>query len=665
MQGQRFLLCIVAFCLIPLLHAEDAAIAAGVKVVSEKNPDASSVETILASIIKPDMTPQQKAEAIFDYLVHRTYHCMPPEEPTADVIKQRQYFGENAKVQDATKMLNVYGHAICGSVAWVINEFYNTAGLYGRIDGVDGHTICETKYDGKWHYLDVDMMGFVRRPDGTICSADDIKADKNLLLVKNDKTPAIYFKYDGANGMWGCLDSGVKYSMYGRKFSAHSMNLTLREGESLTRYFKRQWAPKYRFLYPNWAGSEYANTLKALGNQGPSRPETYYLFKDGDVARFGNWELIYEPSLAKASSMAGIYQSTNVAHADAAPFLKTEKAGAPSEVVYNYFSPYGCAGCPVDKNNPTDGAVFEGEFASANGTLSYSLDLGKSWTKAYEGGGKFKVDLTPKLQAQYGWLIKLSFEGDGAGIKSYKSYLSGQLSPAALPYVDGTTKMTFTRENTDCILFAPDITVGMDELKRVGELDGNATWNDSISGHYAFDGNKGGVIFKVEAPGDIVRVQTAAKFGSRKAGTLNGISFSIDEGKTWTVACQQPIVSDEDHNEEFWGESVDGVLDFAQKKAYSPGCTPAKGAVRSNDFEAKPTHSVWVKFHTAGGDGKLIMLHGIYVLYKKPGALPLTITHKWTGGQHVEKIGANENSKTYEVKGGPLASNESIRIEAP
>ena len=106
------------------------------------------------------------------------------------------------------------------------------------------------------------------------------------------------------------------------------------------------------------------------------------------------------------------------------------------------------------------------------------------------------------------------------------------------------------------------------------------------------------------------------------------------------------------------------MLDFNLKKAYSPGCTPAKGAVRSNDFEPKPVKSVWVKFHTAGGDGKLIMLHGIYVHYKSPGALPLTITHKWTGGEHVEKIGATENSKTYDVKGGALATNESIKIEA-
>jgi hypothetical protein len=86
--------------------------------------------------------------------------------------------------------------------------------------------------------------------------------------------------------------------------------------------------------------------------------------------------------------------------------------------------------------------------------------------------------------------------------------------------------------------------------------------------------------------------------------------------------------------------------------------------VRSSDFEPKPTKTVWVKFHTAGGDGKLILLHGIYVLYKKPGALPLTITHKWTGGEHVEKIKADEASKTYEVKGGAMATNESIKIEA-
>ncbi|HLX64472.1 MAG TPA: hypothetical protein VKX17_24575 [Planctomycetota bacterium] len=668
----RFAAIVLSFAVTAL--AEES-IAAGVKVVSDKNPDASSIEATLATIIKPGMSDQQKAEAIFDYLVRRTYHFIPPEEPLADALLGRKYAGENSKVMDATKSLNVYGHAICGSNSWTVNEFFNAAGLLGRIDGVSGHTVPEAKFDGKWHYLDVDMMGFVRRKDGSLPSVDEIKADKNLLFITHEQTPPIYFKYDGPKSMWGCLQSGVRSSFYGRKVSAHSMNLTLREGESMTRYFKRQWGPKYRYLYPTWKDSEYQLRF-ANEKEGPVRRETYYLFQEAGAARFGNWELIYAPPLQKKSSLAGIYQMSNVAHADAAPFLRAVKTGAPSEVVYSYFSPYGCAGCPnnrADPNDDSDGAVFEGEFATANGTVSYSLDLGRSWNEAHKGGGAFKLDLTPKLFCQYGWLIKLAFDGDGAGVKTYKSYISGQLSPATLPLVDGDTKMTFTRENTDCILFAPDITTGEAELKRVAQLENYDYFDESISGHVAFAKNTGAAIFRVDAPGEIVRVQTGAKFGCRKTTTLNGISFSLDEGKTWIVGCQQPVIGNEDHPEDFWGQCVDAILDVNQKKAYSIGCTPLKNAIRSTDFEAAngagapfykgPSKSVLVKFHTSGGDGKLVQLYGIYVLYKKAGALPLTITHKWSGGEHVEKVKAYELTHAYEVKGGALGTNEWIKME--
>ncbi len=30
-------------------------------------------------------------------------------------------------------------------------------------------------------------------------------------------------------------------------------------------------------------------------------------------------------------------------------------------------------------------------------------------------------------------------------------------------------------------------------------------------------------------------------------------------GKTWITACDQPIIEDEDHPEEFWRQYVDGI----------------------------------------------------------------------------------------------------------
>ncbi len=654
----------------PAAESRDSApaVAAGVKVVSEKNPDASSIEALFKDIFKPGMTDQQKAEAIFYYMVRHSYHHDVPEEPCADNTQGRKGNSESSKIMDAVKSLNVYGHAICGSIAWPVNLLHNAAGLKGRISGIEGHNVPEVFYDGKWHFTDIDQMGFIRRKDGTIPSIDDVKADKSLLFEKNDNTPDIFFKYDGAAGEYESLRSGVLSATYGRKVSAHSMNLTLREGESLTRFFQRQWAPRYRYYSAPWPGSAYMKRLSKNKGQGPQRGETFYLFKEGPAARFGNWEMIYAPPLAKPSCLDGAFALANVVHSATPPFLRPKQAGA-AEVIYNFYSPYGCAGAPnvfTNAADDADGAIVEGEFVNGKGAVAYSLDLGKSWKEVHQGGGAFKLDLTPQLEAHYGWLLKLSFEGEGSGLKSFKSYIAGQLSPASLPFVDGQTKMTFARANTACLLFAPDVTDGEAELKRLAHGVRNfASFSGACSGHVLFQGGDGDVVFKVQAPNDIVRVQTGAKFGCRKAATLNGISFSIDDGKSWILACQQPVMAAEpDHPEDYWGQSVDGALDFDLKKAFSYGCTPGKDAVRESPFAPRPVKSVLVKFHTRGGDGKLIQLYGIYVHYKQAGSQPLTITHRWKGGEHVEKIGAGETEKSYVVNGGPLASNESITLEA-
>ncbi len=57
-------------------------------------------------------------------------------------------------------------------------------------------------------------------------------------------------------------------------------------------------------------------------------------------------------------------------------------------------------------------------------------------------------------------------------------------------------------------------------------------------------------------------------------------------------------------------------------------------------------------------------MEGIDVLYRKPGALPVTTTHAWTGGQRVEKIVLAEATKESTVEGGKLDGNEFVKIEA-
>ena len=61
---------LIAVCTTTLL----AAVASGIKVVSDKSVDSSSVENIIKDICKPGMSDQEKAEAVFEYVVTHFYH---------------------------------------------------------------------------------------------------------------------------------------------------------------------------------------------------------------------------------------------------------------------------------------------------------------------------------------------------------------------------------------------------------------------------------------------------------------------------------------------------------------------------------------------------------------------------------------------------------------
>ena len=388
------------------------------------------------------------------------------------------------------------------------------------------------------------------------------------------------------------------------------------------------------------------------------------------AARFGNFELTYEPLLEDADFIADLFGKSNIKQNKKAPFISSEKEGDVSELVLNYYSPYGCAGVAGDlktNDDDKDGFVLEGEFANDSGEISYSFDTGKSWVEAHSKGGAFKLDLTPAFVCKYGWLIKITFKGKDAGLKSFKSRVTGQLSPASLPFVDGETDMTYSKDDTACLLYAPDITISEEELKRTTHsMDTYLSWSENISQHVNFGAdNNGGVIFKVDVPNDLVFVKAGANFNARRETTRNGVAFSIDDGATWITACEQGIISNEDFNEDFWGQGVEGVLDLRTGKAYSPGCTPVEGAIRETKFEPKAVKSVLVKFYTKSGNGKLVKIAGIYAHYKKEQKNAVKITHEWEGGKHEEPIKAGEKTKSYKVKGGALNTNLSVTIEVP
>jgi len=144
------------------------------KVTTDKTVDNSSLETIVADVIRLSgaKTNDEKAIAIYNYLNQTIFHNAYPNE------KAPQSVGP-------LKVLNVYGWGLCGGQHTVLKSLFETAGWQVRYRGWSdpGHTTVEVNYDNHWHYFDVFLKAYFWTKDKkTIAGQDDIIADPSIVL---------------------------------------------------------------------------------------------------------------------------------------------------------------------------------------------------------------------------------------------------------------------------------------------------------------------------------------------------------------------------------------------------------------------------------------------------------------------------------------------------
>src|SRR5215467_6772695 len=82
---------------------EQVAVVSHVKVVSDKVPDMSSLETWKKNYIKEGMTDEQKAMAVWKTVRTYQHQEAPPNE----------FLQAEDAVMDAIKLFNVYGYSLC------------------------------------------------------------------------------------------------------------------------------------------------------------------------------------------------------------------------------------------------------------------------------------------------------------------------------------------------------------------------------------------------------------------------------------------------------------------------------------------------------------------------------------------------------------------------
>ena len=137
-------------------------------------PDLTSSEGILASILKPDMSAEEKSLAIWKFLVDWRFHHYPAEQ--------------GDEVHDPVRFINVYGYGFCDDSARNAAALAQLAGLRSRIWGLSGHVVAETFYDGGWHMFDPDHEVYYRTPAGHIASVEEL-AQSPQIITKTARDP--------------------------------------------------------------------------------------------------------------------------------------------------------------------------------------------------------------------------------------------------------------------------------------------------------------------------------------------------------------------------------------------------------------------------------------------------------------------------------------------
>ena len=145
-----------------------------VKVLNDRAPDCSSLESIVQSVTRACKTDDERVIAIYNFCRYIEYHHAYPNEPGGI---------------SALKFIHVYGWGLCGGEHTVLAALWEKAGYPWRYRGWSnpGHTTVEVSYGGRWHYLDTFLKFYAWMPDPqapgarTIAGQQDIRANPALL----------------------------------------------------------------------------------------------------------------------------------------------------------------------------------------------------------------------------------------------------------------------------------------------------------------------------------------------------------------------------------------------------------------------------------------------------------------------------------------------------
>jgi hypothetical protein len=404
-------------------------------VTSDRTVDCSSFETILKDVLKPGMTDEQKAIALFTFFRQRVFHYMNTSES-----------------RNPVKCVNVMGYTLCGSQGTCMKGFLAATGIKARVVSGPGHTFYEAFYDDKWHGYDTfdNFYIFTRGDKPYVASFAELEKDPTLVsdAVKDGRAVA---------GMCPCGDDPmfftkpVKITDYEPLKSDWSVKKnSLRKGEELV----RSWWPCGKPVPGSYVPKIGLGPLHGCGTHDrKDNPDLYKFWEPYGIPKLGpgtsvsyrhyaNGLINYSPNLATADYKDELISETGV---------KSGNDGLSGEgevVIPVTCSFYISAGqCLFEATCPGEGdsvALFASRDGKQWTEVLVAKDAGK---KEYAGDlNKIVVNSGVGLHA---YQIKFALKGKAVLSKFLLQTCFTHNAMAAPHLMPGANKVTVTVANAD------------------------------------------------------------------------------------------------------------------------------------------------------------------------------------------------------------------------
>jgi hypothetical protein len=588
------------------------------RVVSPHNADAYSLKTFAQFPRWRDLRGDALAWEVYKYLADTRSGLFHMNE----VLEGGDVMNEYRTIRDPVKIINVYGYAYCGILGPTMAGICEGIGLgQGRMLVLPAwnHVAAEALYDGKWHYLDIDVRAVFRRDDGSLASMAEAQSDASLWQGRGP----LFFPNDPLDSTRKIYQETAVNHYHGFNFSGHTMDYVLRQGETFARWWKPQggrWHHSPEFNREDW--------LKKLIEQEPRGPKPNH--RDFTVHNHGNGQFIYEPNLTERSTdfTDGVYDAKNVRPAADGLTLETPGEGY---AVFEVRTPYIIVPLVGDLDTTDDDREASVVQLDASGVrVSISLDNGLTWKDLEVERWPATLDLTPQVSGTYGYLLKIALSGrpGEAVVRRLAITTWVQVAPAALPSLRrGENRMEFRTGDH----------YGLQS--RVVEIRSNASRPEEFLKYLVeppqdYDPARrtsrvhGPIVAKVEAPPGtkIAWFSAGAAFQTHQhdaaRNTRNTIAYAVDKPQDFREIYRAEVPTDNDH----WNYNADREvrLDAPARTVYvryvgDPALNSIRIYAHCVDDQPRPASPIQIIHHWRGAS-----VGGATVVLSAPG--PYTVT---------------------------------------